>query len=137
MSLYIFDTDHVTLHQHGNAPVLAIMRAHSPENIALTIVTLEEQMRGRLAVLNRRGADLSLAYSQLHATAEYFCGLTILPFGAGAMEHYQRLRSQKIRVGALDLRIASIVLENNGILITRNRRDFERIPGLKMEDWSQ
>ncbi len=61
MSVYIFDTDHVTLHQHGNAPILAMLRAHSPGEIAITIVTLEEQMRGCLAALNRQGADLSQA----------------------------------------------------------------------------
>ncbi|MCP4713448.1 MAG: type II toxin-antitoxin system VapC family toxin [Planctomycetes bacterium] len=114
-----------------------MLQVHAPGDIAITIVTLEEQMRGRLAALNRRGADLTAAYSQLHATADYFCGLTILPFDAEAMKRYQRLRSQKIRVGALDLRIASIALEYNATLITRNRRDFERVPGLRFEDWSQ
>ncbi len=72
MSLYILDTDHVTLHQHGHSLIIDRLRAHDPEDIAITVVTLEEQMRGRLAALNRRGADLSVAYKQLHATAEYF-----------------------------------------------------------------
>ncbi|MBE9252159.1 hypothetical protein IQ226_24320 [Dolichospermum sp. LEGE 00240] len=32
--------------------------------------------------------------------------------------------------------ISSIVIANNGILLTRNRQDFEKIPGLAMQDWS-
>ncbi len=46
------------------------------------------------------------------------------------------LRQQKIRIGTLDLRIASIVLATDGILVTRNFRDFERVPNLKIENWS-
>ena len=43
----------------------------------------------------------------------------------------------KLNVGRLDLRIAAIVLENQGVLITRNVRDFARVPGLVLEDWTQ
>jgi tRNA(fMet)-specific endonuclease VapC len=43
---------------------------------------------------------------------------------------------QKIRIGTQDLRIAALVMANNGILVTRNRQDFERVPGLRFEDWS-
>lgn len=137
MSLYVLDTDHATLHQHDHAQVVARVQACTPDELAITVVTVEEQMRGRLAQIGRPGGDLTLAYDLLRATADYFCDLTILPFDAEAQQQYQQLHSQKIRIGTLDLRIAAIVLAQNAILITRNRRDFERVPGLRLEDWSQ
>jgi tRNA(fMet)-specific endonuclease VapC len=43
----------------------------------------------------------------------------------------------KLNVGKNDLRIASIAQVNNAIVVKRNVRDFNRIPGLQIEDWSQ
>jgi len=48
---------------------------------------------------------------------------------------YKTFKAQKIRVGTQDLRIAAIVLAQNGILLTRNRQDFEKVPGLLIQDW--
>ena len=53
-----------------------------------------------------------------------------------AREIYQSLKAQRIRLGTQDMRIASIVIAHNGILLTRNRRDFEKIPNLLIEDWT-
>ena len=44
--------------------------------------------------------------------------------------------SYEEQIGPMDLRIASIVLANDMVLLTRNTVDFERIPGLRFEDWS-
>ncbi|MFQ5343983.1 MAG: type II toxin-antitoxin system VapC family toxin [Anaerolineae bacterium] len=137
MSLHILDTDHVTLHQHDHPQVVARTQTCAPDELAITVVTVEEQMRGRLARIGRSGVDLTVAYDQLRATADYFCDLIILPFNAEAQQRFQQLRAQKIRIGTLDLRIAAIVLSQGAILITRNRRDFERVPGLRLEDWSR
>ncbi|MBU7582735.1 MAG: hypothetical protein KAF91_07465 [Nostoc sp. TH1S01] len=53
MSRYILDTDHVTLSQHGNAQILKRTQAVGSTNIFVTTVTLEEQLRGRLATINK------------------------------------------------------------------------------------
>ncbi|MEZ4659691.1 MAG: type II toxin-antitoxin system VapC family toxin [Caldilineaceae bacterium] len=105
--------------------------------MAVTVVTLEEQMKGRLAQIGQRGIALALAYSHLSSTASYFCDLTVLPFDEAAQIQLEWLQSRRLRIGTLDKRIAAIVLSQGGVLITRNRRDFEQIPDLHLDDWSQ
>jgi tRNA(fMet)-specific endonuclease VapC len=112
--------------------------AISPDKLAITIITVEEQIRGRLAVIKRQTTTSSLvcAYQWFHATLDYFAHLAILDFDQAAYEQYQKLRQQKVPIGTQDLRIAAIVLTANGILVTRNQRDFSQVPGLAIEDWS-
>lgn len=62
--------------------------------------------------------------------------LNILNFNQEAYTRYAELRSQRIRIGTQDLRIAAIVLSVNGILVTRNQRDFAQVPRLIFEDWT-
>jgi hypothetical protein len=47
------------------------------------------------------------------------------------------LRSQKLRAVKLDLRIAAIALSQGATIFTRNKHDFEQLPGLKIEDRGQ
>ena len=42
-------------------------------------------------------------------------------------------RKRKIKIGRTDLRIAATVLEHGAILVTRNRRDFKQVPGLRID----
>lgn len=66
--------------------------------------------------------------------------LPILEFDAIAFDRYEKLLSQNpnLRKKRLqkDMRIAAIALSNDAIVVTRNRRDFEQVPGLKIEDWT-
>lgn len=139
MTRYILDTDHVTLIQQGHPQITARAEEVGSDSIFVTAVTLEEQLAGRLAVINRaatRPQQLKLAYENLRKTHTYFCGVSLLGFDDGAATIYQQLRAQGIRVGSNDLRIGSIALANQMVVVTRNRKDFGQIPDLLLDDWT-
>ena len=62
-----------------------------------------------------------------------------LPFDDAAAEEYGRLRAflakQGLPIGPNDLLIAATALANNVTLVTHNISEFERVPGLQIEDW--
>lgn len=60
----------------------------------------------------------------------------ILDFDHQAAVEFDRLQKQRIRIGTMDLKIAAIALANNATLLSRNLKDFGKVPGLKVEDWS-
>ena len=76
------------------------------------------------------------AHAKLLAHPSFFREIRVLPFGAGAAREFDRLRSSKLRVCTMDLKIAAIALASRATLLTRNRIDFGRVPGLAVEDWS-
>jgi tRNA(fMet)-specific endonuclease VapC len=79
--------------------------------------------------------DLARAYQRLADAVPFFARFRILSFTEAAMVRYDVLR-QKIRnVAKNDLRIAAIALENDAIVVTRNLREVQRVPGLTVEDW--
>jgi tRNA(fMet)-specific endonuclease VapC len=52
------------------------------------------------------------------------------------VRRYNGLVSMRLNVGKMDLRIAAIALEHGAVVVTRNTRDFQRIPGVTVEDWT-
>ena len=138
MALFVLDTDHVTLLQRGHPRVLDRFNAKSEAEVAASVVTYEEQLRGRLAVIKQSDSAerLATAYLRLREMHEFFCAIRLMDFGAEAALIYERLRSEHRRLGALDLRIAATALVSQGTLVTRNRRDFAMIPDLQLDDWS-
>jgi tRNA(fMet)-specific endonuclease VapC len=131
-------TDHVSLHERGHPPLRARFGAVSPESIAVSVVTVEEALRGRLAVLARQstGEARERAYAKLMETVRFFSSVQVVLFDIRCEQQFQALRSQRVRVGTQDLRIAATALAHDLTLVTRNRRDFARVPGLVVEDWS-
>jgi len=65
-----------------------------------------------------------------------FARLNILGFNQDAADEYDQLKSLGVRIGAMDLRIATIALANDCAVVTRNTVDFERVLGLRIEDWT-
>jgi tRNA(fMet)-specific endonuclease VapC len=63
-----------------------------------------------------------------------------VPFDDVAAEHYGRIRAelaaQGTPIGPNDLLIAATALAYNLVLVTHNTREFSRVPGLIVEDWT-
>lgn len=136
--IWILDTDHVSLFQRQNAVVIRNVQLREAHEIAITVVTFEEQLRGWLNVV-RQASDrerLILGYQKLNGALDFFCNKQVLEFTESAAVEYANLLRQKLRVGTQDLRIAAIALSVGGVVVTRNRRDFEGVPRLMIEDWS-
>jgi tRNA(fMet)-specific endonuclease VapC len=107
--------------------------------VVTSIVTYEEQTRGWFSRLAKaRGvAEQVEIYARLDRHLANFRKLIVLSFDDVAATHFQRLRSQRVRVGTMDLKIASIVLAHGATLVTRNLVDFRRVPDLIVEDWAR
>lgn len=138
MSLFILDTDILSLYESGHLPVRDRVNAQLPGEVAITVMTVEEQLSGWYAKVRKAKTpkDMSLAYRHLAATVVALARWPILDFTELAIGRFRQLKSLKLNMGGMDQSIAAIVLENRGILVTRNARDFKRVPGLTIEDWS-
>ncbi|MCP4349152.1 MAG: type II toxin-antitoxin system VapC family toxin [Desulfobacterales bacterium] len=134
----IFDTDHISLLERGH-PAIQIRLTSVPSNtLAVSVITVEEMLRGRLAVLSKRskGERRVHAYKKLMETVKFFSTITTIPFDLSCEQKFQELRKQKIRIGSQDLRIAATAIVNVLVVVTRNQRDFGEVPGLILEDWT-
>jgi len=60
----------------------------------------------------------------------------VLPFDEPAAIEFDAFRSQGVRIGTMDLRIAAIAVSNDLAVLTRNTVDFGQVPGLHVEDWT-
>jgi len=138
-SLWILDTDHVSLHQRATPEVVTQIAAHDPAQVAVAVITYEEVLRGRLAVVHRArdATALELAYLRLYEAWDYFRQRHVLPFDPTAIAEYLRLRKMVRQMGAQDVKIAAIALTHGAVVVTRNHQDFSRVPGLVIEDWTK
>ncbi len=138
MALRVLDTDHLSLFQRGSLALLPRVQAAPAMQIAITVVSVEEMLQGRLAQVRRAttGDGRVRAYAWLDKTLTFFRAFQVLPFDAQAERRYADLVARRQRIGAQDLKIAAIALNHDAVLVTRNRRDFGRIAELALEDWT-
>ena len=141
--MIILDTDCLSLLQRkrGDAYLTLFnkLTTFPPEEIATTIVSFDEQMRGWMSIVARsRTTDLLVdAYADLESFLVAFKNMPVIGFDESSGRIFDELKSQKLRVGTMDLRIASVAMSQNAILVSRNLVDFERVPGLTVEDWTR
>lgn len=110
-----------------------------PDEVTTTIITFEEQMRGWMAYLAKASSveKQIIAYEKLSRLLENYTYIPVIKFDEKAGEVFEDLKKQKIRVGTMDLKIASIAISRNALLISRNLSDYEQIPNLPVEDWTK
>jgi tRNA(fMet)-specific endonuclease VapC len=137
----LLDTDHLTLLKYPDSPryaaLMARMQASADQDIGTTIISVEEQWRGWLAVISReREVTRQVrAYQELLGLLDFLGRWTVLPFDEAAVDCFSRLRGGGVRIGTMDLKIASIALVQNALLLSANLRDFQQVPGLRVENW--
>ncbi|WP_395095254.1 type II toxin-antitoxin system VapC family toxin [Armatimonas sp.] len=139
--MYLLDTGHISLIDRGGDEGQRILRrlAGLPEeDVAISVVSYEEQTRGLLAQVARiRAVDLQVPwYERMERLLSFYSSMPLVSFDAVVVNQFQELWVQRIRIGTMDLKIAATALAQNATLITRNTQDFAKVPGLRLEDWS-
>jgi tRNA(fMet)-specific endonuclease VapC len=138
MSLFVLDTDILTLHHRGHPAVRQNVGSHPAAELAIAVISVEEQLSGWYTVLRRASQppELARAYRRLAETVAHLALWRILLFPESAIARYDQLAAMKLNIRKTDLRIAAIALENAATVVSRNLRDFGRVPGLTVVDWS-
>src|SRR5262245_7984360 len=106
-----------------------VAAARQTDQVSVTAVTIDETYAGCHSRIRRAKKDAELVDA-------YVGTFSSLPFSLPALGRFKALVRMKLNVGKNDLRIAAITMEFGGIVVTRNLRDFRRIPSLVCEDWS-
>ncbi len=140
--MILLDTDHLSVFTDERDP--RHERLHNrmeaaTEPVACTIVSVEEVLRGWLAIIHRlRDVHRQLpAYDRLGQLFTVLNDWEIVPFDKRAADQFTILRRQHIRIGTMDLKIAAIALVRDALLVSSNLRDFSLVPHLRCENWLQ
>jgi tRNA(fMet)-specific endonuclease VapC len=139
--MIILDTDHLSILEYPERPqyqtLVAAMDRSVDTDFVTSAITVEEQLKAWLAAIHRtrRVHDQILYYTRFTGLIEFFSRWPLLPFDEPAADRFEALRAQGIRIGTMDLKIASIALGADSLLLSANLRDFQQVPGLQVEDW--
>jgi tRNA(fMet)-specific endonuclease VapC len=134
------DTDVFTDFLYGEPSIVQRLARDPLREYMIPALVIEEILRGRLNLIRRAEArrtsvSIDHAYLLLQQTVEAFRTVQILSYTAVAEAQFQEWRRQKIRVPTHDLRIAATCAVTGATLVSRNRRDFDLVPGLMVEYW--
>ena len=132
MLRYLLDTNIAIFVIRQRPPQAAAVFKQHAGRMALSAITLAELMHGA-EKSSRPAANL--------AVVEDFCSrLEVLPYGPKAAQHYGQIRAALeiagTPIGVNDLHIAAHARSEGLVVVTNNRREFERVAVLQVEDWS-
>lgn len=134
---FILDTDTLSLFQRKHPAVMASVVAHR-NHTAISTITVEEQFGGWFSRLRqaRTSVDYAAISGYLASATEMLSQLRVVPMTESAILRFHSLMKQKLNIGSNDFRIAAIALDSSATVVSRNLRDFGRVSGLTVVDWS-
>lgn len=141
--MFLLDTDivsHLFDSRRINDILSERVRRIPLDELAISIITVEEILRGRLDVVRqaqtgrRNLVEPYERFQQLYTKLHRF---PILPYSVEADRAFESLPASLRRAGANDCRIAAIGLASGSTVVTANMRHFEKVPGLTVEDWTR
>ena len=129
---YLLDTCVVSDFVKGDTHTLAHIKSHSPADIAISSITVFEIQYG-LALNSKHAAKIKGLIQDL------FSSIHILDFTSGDAEitaiTRAQLKQQGRPIGAYDILIAGVAMNNNLILVSSNLKEFARLRNLKIVNW--
>jgi tRNA(fMet)-specific endonuclease VapC len=133
MPRYMLDTDTCSyIMKRSSEPLLKKLQKTPVDDVCISVITKSELLYG-VELSPRRPQD-ELA---LKAFLRY---VALMPFDDAASSHYAKIRAdlkkQGRMIGANDLFIAAHARSLDLVLITNNMREFRRIHGLAIENWT-
>ncbi len=131
---YLLDTCVISDFIKGEAGTAARLKQTPPIDVAVSTITVME-LRYGLALNPQRARKVEPAIASLLSS------ITTLPFNNAEAEQAAQIRallkSQGQPIGVYDILIAATALSHNLTMVTANQREFERVPGLQIENWRQ
>jgi len=138
--MILLDTDHFSVladGRHAQHAQLVEGLQSAGDSVLIPVISVEEQFRAWLAQVNRTRdvKKQTYPYDRLIRLIEMLGEWAIARWSEPAAQEFGRLRQARIRIGTQDLKIASIALANDALLLSANLRDFQQVPELRVEDW--
>ena len=134
--LFMLDTDTCIFLMRGESPALAARVQSVPlQQQVMSVVTFAELTYGvqASAAAKRKQNQSVLDSLVLH--------LSVLDWPQDAAKHYAEIRTdlkkRGAQLGAADLMIAAHARTMGAIVVTNNVKDFARVKGLEVENWTK
>ena len=141
--MFVLDSDIATLLFYGqNDPVRqAYDRACAADTVRITLVSWVELLRGRMEAIRKaaNGTEWLTGQERLNRLRDWLNEFEVAPITSDAARRFDAfLKEKKVqRFGRPDLLIACIALAHDATLVTRNVKDFAKVPQLKIENWAK
>ena len=140
--IYALDTNAISQLEHRTAGILVTTEAKlKTDTVAIPEFARIEVLDGRFQSVRKAatGLELEIAVDRLKKSEQTLKLFAVLPFNTKAFQIFDAfvsVQSKKVKISRADLLIACIALAHNATLVTRNVKDFAKVPNLKIENWA-